>query len=69
VTARATATGSKHKGRARSGVSFLVFSFVLLLVALWLGAAIGETAIPLDVVAKTVANRVWSAGYALGPID
>ncbi|ERM01979.1 ABC transporter permease [Brucella intermedia 229E] len=50
-------------------MSFLVFSLVLLLVALWLGAAIGETAIPLDVVAKTVANRVWNAGYALEPID
>ncbi|KAB2670985.1 iron ABC transporter permease [Ochrobactrum sp. LMG 5442] len=69
MTARATTTGLKHKGRARSGVSFLAFSLVLLLVALWLGAAIGETAIPLDVVAKTVANRVWNAGYALEPID
>lgn len=49
---------------------FLVsLAIVLLFVALWLGAAIGETAIPLDVVAKTIANRVWNAGYPLAPID
>ncbi|WP_273793400.1 FecCD family ABC transporter permease [Brucella anthropi] len=69
MTVRAATISFKHKGRARSGVFFLAFSFVLLLLALWLGAAIGETAIPLDVVAKTVANRVWNAGYALEPID
>ncbi len=69
MTVRTATISFKHKGRARSGVFFLAFSFVLLLLALWLGAAIGETAIPLDVVAKTVANRVWNAGYALEPID
>lgn len=46
-----------------------VLALVLLFVALWLGAAIGETAIPLDVVAKTIANRVWNAGYPIAPID
>ncbi|OYR18085.1 ABC 3 transport family protein [Brucella rhizosphaerae] len=46
-----------------------MLALVLLCVALWLGAAIGETAIPLDVVAKTIANRVWNAGYPLAPID
>nr|WP_050560645.1 iron ABC transporter permease [Brucella suis] len=46
-----------------------VLALVLLFVALWLGAAIGETSIPLDVVAKTVANRLWYAGYPLDPID
>ena len=69
MTVRAATAGFRQKGRARSGVFFLGFSLVLLLLALWLGAAIGETAIPLDVVAKTVANRVWNAGYALEPID
>ncbi|OYR16899.1 ABC 3 transport family protein [Brucella grignonensis] len=44
-------------------------ALVVLFVALWLGAAIGETAIPLDVVAKTIANRVWNAGYPIAPID
>jgi iron complex transport system permease protein len=48
---------------------FVALALVLLLGALWLGAAIGETAIPLDVVAKTIANRVWNAGYPLEPID
>jgi iron complex transport system permease protein len=50
-------------------VSAGVLALILLLAALWLGAAIGETAIPLDVVAKTVANRLWHAGYVLDPID
>lgn len=44
-------------------------ALVVLVVALWLGAAIGETAIPFGVVAKTVANRLWHAGYPLEPID
>ena len=40
-----------------------------MLIALWLGAAIGETAIPFSTVAQTVANRLWNAGYPLEPID
>ncbi|NTJ44510.1 iron ABC transporter permease [Agrobacterium larrymoorei] len=40
-----------------------------LIFALWLGASIGETSIPMDVVAKTVANRLWNAGYPLDAID
>jgi len=40
-----------------------------LLVALWLGASVGETSIPMEVVAKTVANRLWHAGYPLDAID
>lgn len=51
----------------RTGVALA--ALVILLAALWLGAAIGETAIPLDTVAKTVANRLWGAGYPLEPID
>lgn len=44
-------------------------ALALLLLALALGAAIGETAIPLDVVGKTIANRLWGAGYPLDAID
>ncbi len=44
-------------------------ALILLIATLWMGAAIGETAIPFNVVAKTVANRVWNAGYPLSPID
>jgi len=44
-------------------------ALALLFLALALGAAIGETAIPLDVVGKTVANRLWGAGYPLDAID
>lgn len=42
---------------------------VLLTVALAMGAAIGETSIPVGTVVKTVANRIWGAGYALDAID
>ncbi|MGH6761997.1 MAG: FecCD family ABC transporter permease [Phyllobacterium sp.] len=52
-------------GQAGLGFSALL----LLMIALGLGAAIGETSIPFDVVAKTVANRIWGAGYALDAID
>ncbi len=44
-------------------------ALAVLLLALWMGAAIGETAIPFRTVAQTVANRLWSAGYPLEPID
>ncbi|MCD2183783.1 iron ABC transporter permease [Rhizobium sp. TRM96647] len=46
-----------------------IAALVILLLALWMGAAIGETAIPLATVAQTVANRLWNAGYPLEPID
>lgn len=51
----------------RTGAAFA--ALVVLLVALWLGAAVGETAIPMQTVAKTVANRLWDAGYPLELID
>jgi iron complex transport system permease protein len=51
----------------RSGAVFAALG--ILLFSLWLGAAIGETAIPMDTVAKTVANRIWNAGFPLEAID
>lgn len=51
----------------RTGAAFAALA--ILLIALWFGAAIGETAIPFSTVARTVANRLWNAGYALEPID
>ncbi|MDH0871470.1 FecCD family ABC transporter permease [Agrobacterium pusense] len=56
---------SIHLGRG--GLVFAALA--LLLGALMAGAAIGETAIPFDVVAKTIANRVFDAGYPLEPLD
>ncbi|WP_354669062.1 iron ABC transporter permease [Rhizobium sp. SSA_523] len=47
----------------------ILAALVLLLLALWMGAAIGETSIPFATVAQTVANRLWNAGYPLEPID
>lgn len=52
-----------------SRTSASLLALVLLFAALWLGAAIGETAIPMDVVARTIANRLWQAGYPLDPIN
>lgn len=54
-----------HNNRTGAALAALV----VLVVALWLGAAIGETSIPLDVVAKTVANKLWNAGYSLDALD
>lgn len=51
----------------RTGVAFAALA--LLVAALIAGAAIGETSIPFDVVVKTVANRLFDAGYPLEPLD
>lgn len=51
----------------RTGAAFAALA--VLMVALWFGAAIGETTIPLSTVLQTVANRIWGAGYPLEPID
>ena len=53
----------------RNRLSAALAALIVLIGALWMGAAIGETAIPFDVVAKTVANRVWGAGYPIEPVD
>jgi iron complex transport system permease protein len=46
-----------------------VVALMALVAALGLGAAIGETRIPIDVVLKTVANKAWNGGYAVDQID
>lgn len=51
------------------GTGAALAALVLLLIALIAGAAIGETSIPFDVVVKTVANRLFGAGYPLEPLD
>ena len=56
-----------HPLLIRTGAAFA--ALVLLVAAIGMGAAIGETAIPLDAVMKTVANRLWQAGHAIAPID
>ena len=44
-------------------------ALAIMLIALGLGASIGETDIPFITVAKTVANRLWHAGYPIDLID
>ncbi|WP_295479627.1 iron chelate uptake ABC transporter family permease subunit [uncultured Pseudomonas sp.] len=41
----------------------------LLLVAIIVGASIGETHISTQVVAQILANKLWQAGYPVDPID
>lgn len=50
-------------------VGIVVAAFVLLLAALLLSAAYGETRIPFGTVARTIANRLWSGGFRIDPID
>ncbi len=42
---------------------------ILLMAAICAGAAIGETSIPLPVIAKALANKLFAAGYPLDAID
>ncbi|MDU8618226.1 iron chelate uptake ABC transporter family permease subunit [Pseudomonas syringae] len=41
----------------------------VLVLAIMIGAAIGETSISLNVVFQVLANKLWGAGYVLDPID
>lgn len=62
VLVRATTGFSKHASVAMAALASLF-------VALAMGAAIGETAIEFNVVLKTIANRVWDAGFELTALD
>lgn len=42
---------------------------VVLFLAILCGVAIGETALPLGMVFKVMANNLWNAGYVVDPID
>lgn len=44
-------------------------ALALLVLSLGFGAAIGETAIPVATVFKTIANHLWGAGYPVDLID
>lgn len=50
-----------------AGVAFVALA--TLVVALLMGAAIGEISIDITVVFKTLANRVWDAGYPIHALD
>jgi len=47
----------------------IVAALMLPLVAIGFAAVIGETSIPIDVTAKTLANRIFGIAYELDPID
>ncbi len=47
----------------------VLLATLAILVALSLGAALGETAIPLSTVVKTAANQLLGARYPVDPID
>lgn len=42
---------------------------VVLVLAIFGGVAIGETALPFGLVIKVLANNLWNAGYVVDPID
>lgn len=41
----------------------------VLLIVIFLGATLGETQIPLDIVLQSLANKVFDAGFAVDRID
>ncbi|WP_424798420.1 iron chelate uptake ABC transporter family permease subunit, partial [Pseudomonas viridiflava] len=47
----------------------VIWVSAVLVLAIIVGAAIGETSISLRVVFQVLANKLWAAGYALDPID
>ena len=46
-----------------------LLALALLLTAVLVGVAIGETSISPQVVVQVLANKLWGAGYVLDPID
>ncbi|WP_067217522.1 FecCD family ABC transporter permease [Marinomonas gallaica] len=54
---------------SRHHFSFVVLSFFILLAAVTMGVAIGETNIAFSTVLQAVANAAWGADYAVHPID
>ena len=46
-----------------------LLALLMLLLAVIAGVAIGETPIEPTVVLQVLANKLWSAGFALDPID
>ncbi|OYQ82352.1 iron chelate uptake ABC transporter family permease subunit, partial [Wohlfahrtiimonas chitiniclastica] len=50
-------------------LGLIVFVILLLGVTILIGTSIGEIYIPFDVVLKTIANKLWDAGYPLDRID
>ncbi|MBS9719584.1 iron ABC transporter permease [Tianweitania sp. BSSL-BM11] len=63
------APANRVSGHKRRIALYCLGALLLLLLAVAMGAAIGETAIPLDVIGKTVANRIFGAAYTLDPIE
>jgi iron complex transport system permease protein len=68
-----TAQSETVRGGGRTIAPALVLCIVVavlgLLAAMALAIAIGEIVIPLDVIAKTIANKVLGAHYDLDPIQ
>lgn len=67
--ASSPAVPKSGSGGRLSPAAWTLAAILSLLGALALGASIGETAIPLDTVAKTLANRLFGAAYPLDRID
>lgn len=59
----------KFTGGLHNIAGATLLTLAVLLAALALGASIGETGIPVDVVLKTIANRLLGATYVLDRLD
>jgi iron complex transport system permease protein len=63
-------TASRGVGAGAPAVAlFVIGGFVCLIAAMTLAVAIGEIVIPPDVIAKTIADKVFGAQYALNAIQ
>lgn len=50
-------------------LGLIIFVLIILGITILAGASIGEIYVPVEVVLKTIANKVWNAGYPLDRID
>jgi iron complex transport system permease protein len=50
-------------------IAVIVLACMLLVAALIMGSAIGETSLPVDVVLKSIMNHLFRTGYPLAPLD
>ncbi len=61
---------TKESRRKRLHVgNAIVLALLALLMVIVFGASVGETSIPPEVIAKTIGNKIFAAGFELDPID
>ena len=56
-------------GVAYRRMGYLAGSIALLVLAIALGVSVGETSMPIHLVAQTLANKLLGSTYTIDPID